>query len=343
MGAFLFMKPLLLTLILAAICTPQTARAIPFPSSQNSTAENPLTSSEVSAIRAKAEAGDPVAENAIGVMYRIGRGVAKDKEEAVHWYRKAAKHGNSAAMFNLGAAYYNGDGVAIDDVMSCAWFLLAEEAGYSEADAAVRRAASENSARITEASAKVAEMYESGNELPKDEFNALRWYRKAADGGAPEAAVKVAGMLLDGRNPSQAEYMEARKRCQDAADRQYSPGAYGMAIIYQRGLGVAKDPTEAAKWLIRAADLGHPKAMLQLAEAYWRGDGVKADLVAAYMWVWLAYNSNVPGSDRDEEALRKEMGQKDIGRAKKKADEWARQHGSLVLLRRSPGGTPPQQ
>jgi len=85
--------------------------------------------SQISELRAKAEAGDADAENALGVMYRTGEGVGQDKEEAVRWYRSAAKHGSAKAMFNLGAAYYNGDGVEVDDLLASAWFFLAQQAG----------------------------------------------------------------------------------------------------------------------------------------------------------------------------------------------------------------------
>ena len=137
--------------------------------------------------------------------------------------------------------------------------------------------------------------------------------------------------MVNGRNPTPEEFAEARKHCEDAASRHYSPGAYCMAVIYRAGLGVAKDPAETAKWLTRAADLGHPRAVLPLGEAYWKADGVKPDLITGYMWIWLAYRSRVPGAELDEEAIRKEMSAKDIEKAKKKADAWALQHRVLVV------------
>jgi TPR repeat protein len=281
--------------------------------------------------RKAADQGDADAENSLGTMYRMGEGVAKDRDEALRWYHKAARDGSAAAMFNLGAAYYNGDGVNIDDVTSCAWFLLAQEAGYPQADDAVSRATTESPARPIQASEKIGEMYGKGGELPKNPSKALMWYRKASDGGAPEAGVNVAGLLVNGRNPTPTEFAEARKRCEDAANLNYSPGAYCMAVIYRTGLGVAKDPAETAKWLMRAADLGHPQAILQLGEAYWKADGVKPDPVNAYMWILLAYRSRVPGAEQDEERIRKEMSAKDIEKAKKKADTWAIQHRGWVV------------
>jgi uncharacterized protein len=334
------MRIIFLGVILALVSiNQQTPEALP-PSPVQKTSRYPRTQAEVSQLRKNAEAGDAEAENMLGVMYSMGEGVDRDKAEAVRWYHKAAKHGNSAAMFNLGAAYYNGDGVGVDDVASCAWFLLAQEAGYSQADDAVRRASLESANAPIQAAQKIGQMYEGGEELPKDPTKALKWYREAGDGGVPEADVRVAGLLLaKGANPTPEAYAEARKRCEDAANLHNAQGTYCMALIYQRGLGVSKDPVEAAKWLSRAADLGHPKAVLQLGEAYWKGDGVKPDLATAYMWIWMAYRSKVPGAEKDEEGLRSEMRTKDMEKAKKKADLWVIQHHFLVL-RQTPADSP---
>jgi len=176
--------------------------------------------------------------------------------------------GNAKAMFNLGASYYNGDGVAIDDVTSYAWFLLAQEASNPAADEAMQRALSEKSAPPGAACVKVAQMYETGAELPKGSNEALKWYRKAADAGNPGADVKVTSLLLiSGHSRTREEDTEARQRCEDAANRQFSPGAYCLALLYERGIGVTKDPIEGVKWLGRAAELGNSRAVLELGEA----------------------------------------------------------------------------
>lgn len=105
-----------------------------------------------------------------------------------------------------------------------------------------------------------------------------------------------------------------------------------MAVIYKKGLGVAVDPVATVTWLNRSADLGHPRATLDLAEAFSKGEGVRPNLVTAYMWVWLAFNSKVPGSEEQEEAIRKQMTAKEIARAKQKAFEWIQKHRPLGLL-----------
>jgi TPR repeat protein len=291
--------------------------------------------------RRAADQGDAAAEYNLGIMYRVGEGVAMDKEEAIRWYKRSAKHGDAKAMFNLGASYYNGDGVAVDDTASYAWFLLAREAGNAAAADALRRAASERLASPAAAYMRVARMYDTGDELPMNSIEALKWYRKAADAGDAEAAVKVASLLLaSGRRPTPDEYAESRQRCEGAA-KQYSPGAYCMALIYRRGTGVTRDLVEGARWLDRAAELGHPRAALELGEAYWRGEGVKPDLLSAYMWIWLAYSSKVPGAEQDEQSLRKEMSSKQMERAKQKAIEWSRRHYFLTLRQSPPDSSPP--
>lgn len=81
-----------------------------------------------------AEAGDPVAQNNIGFMYRKGRGIPLDEAEAVKWYRRAAEQGFPEAMTNLGFMYDEGRGVEQDFVESYKWFLLAAERGREGAE-----------------------------------------------------------------------------------------------------------------------------------------------------------------------------------------------------------------
>lgn len=293
--------------------------------------------------RKAADQGDAMAENNLGVMYHVGAGVGQDKQEAVRWYIKAAKHGNAKAMFNLGACYYNGDGVGVDDVESYAWFLLAQQAGDPGAGEAIQRAESDmvSPARHRPAAyVRIAQMYEAGDDLPQDANEAIKWYRKAANGGDADASVKLATLLLSpGRRPTQLEYDEARKRCEEAS-KVSSGGAYCVALIYKHGMGVKQDPAKSAEWLSRAAEMGHARAALELGEAYWRGEGVKTDPVRAYMWIWLVHDSK--GAERDEEALRNEMTDKQIEQAKHKANEWLRTHRFVTLRRREADSPPPQ-
>jgi hypothetical protein len=318
-----------------------------------------LSSAEISQLRVKAEAGDPTAQFAMGKAYEDGKGVPQSDEQAVEWYRKAAEQGNApaqndlgliylagrgverskeealkwshkaarqkypAAMFNLGAAYYNGDGVAADiDVVSAyAWFLLAQEAGSESAADAVRRMNADSRSFDTSAAfEKIADMYAQGNDLPKDYGEGVRWYRRAAERGGIRVRTKLAGLLIEGQ-----DYDEGRRLCEEGAKQKYPPAVYCVGLIYQRGLGVIRNPVEAAKWFNRAAELGYTPAMLRLGEMYSKGSGVSLDKISAYAFILLA-SSKIPEAEQERASLEKEMSSHDVEKGKKKAIQWAKKY-----------------
>jgi len=80
-----------------------------------------------------AEQGNANAQNLVGEMYFLGKGVKQDYQEAAKWYRKAAEQGDANAQYNLGLLYENGQGVLKDDIMAYALFNLAAVQGCEEA------------------------------------------------------------------------------------------------------------------------------------------------------------------------------------------------------------------
>lgn len=80
-----------------------------------------------------AEAGDAVAQNSIGYMYRRGFGIAQDEAVAARWYRRAAEQGLVEAMTNIGFMHDEGRGVERDWVQSYKWFVLASRRGIERA------------------------------------------------------------------------------------------------------------------------------------------------------------------------------------------------------------------
>ena len=66
-------------------------------------------------------------------MYDRGRGVAKDQEEAVKWFRRAAEQGIAQAQYSLGVRYLNGQGVPKDQMQAVAWLSLAAANGAPDA------------------------------------------------------------------------------------------------------------------------------------------------------------------------------------------------------------------
>lgn len=271
--------------------------------------------------RRSAEQGSPTAENDMGIMYGLGEGVPRDKEEAVKWYARGAKHGNSQAMFNLGASYYNGDGVGQDEVQAYVWFLLGQDLGNPIADAAAKRSAATLTGETADAYQRISEMYEKGDELPKDNAEALRWLKKAADRG-PGAKVVLAMRYLNGPEAAQ-HYSEAFELCKAAAAEAASarfvdpPAVNCIAGIYRRGLGVNKNPSEAIKWYQKAAG-NNAHAAHELAGMYATGEGTKVDRPEAFMMFFQAALFGMKNSRQEALAVWQQM---DKGEQRKTSDK----------------------
>jgi alpha/beta superfamily hydrolase len=132
-------------------------------STSQQSATNTVGQSKIQQVRTAAEHGIAEAQTNLGWMYETGRGVAKDKKEAVRWYRLAAEQGYANAQYNLGVMYMNGPGVTKDEKEAVRWYRLAAEQGYASAQY------------------NLGVMYANGQGVAKDEKQAVRWYRKAAE------------------------------------------------------------------------------------------------------------------------------------------------------------------
>jgi len=265
--------------------------------------------------RKAAEQGNAGAENSLGIMYSMGLGVEKNKEEAVNWYRKAAKQGSPDAMFNLGASYYNGEGIAENPVSAYAWFLLAKEAGSTAAVDAVRRSASELGPRLSpQAVVQIGDMYEDGNDLPKNYSEAARWYRKQADKD-PEAAMRLVTLLMNGAGVNR-DYGEAMTLCKGAASGNHADAQFCVGYLYEHGLGVPANTKEAWKWYTEAAPR-NAKAALALSDMYLKGAIVPVDRAQAFWFLFLAFRNGSLAAKAQAHSLRQELTQDEAKRLAK--------------------------
>ena len=84
-----------------------------------------------------ARAGHPDAQHLMGLMYYMGRGVARDYKQAFAWHLKAAQQGKADAQYVVGAMYYTGNAVPQDQKHAVSWFRKAAEQGHGEAQHAL--------------------------------------------------------------------------------------------------------------------------------------------------------------------------------------------------------------
>lgn len=140
--------------------------------------EGPTPGEKFEALLEDARAGDPVAQNSLGVMYYTGEAVSttvtgqvldNDPELAAGWFYRSAEQGYADAQFNLGLMYANGEGVEQDMHEAVELFKKAAEQGHVDAQN------------------NLGALYFMGEGVERDEDKAIAWFEKAAAQGNEEA------------------------------------------------------------------------------------------------------------------------------------------------------------
>ena len=266
-------------------------------------------------VRKMAEAGDDLAQYALGKMYSYGEGTDKNAQEGVKWSLKSAAQGNPEAQCNIGYAYSQGKGLETDDKKAAEWY----------------RKAAENGSPI--AQYNLGTFYETGIGVRADKGEAFRLYKLAAAQGESAAQYRLAQEYEDGAG-GQADKKEAFRLYGAAANSGNASAQYRLGLMYDAGEVVPKNSAAAIKWwcltvnhnpesqsdmtqligsaknqIIRAAcqkpesDAGPDRAaagngdsaaQYKLAEAHRTGAGAKLDGREAFRLYSLAADAGYP-------------------------------------------------
>jgi TPR repeat protein len=90
-------------------------------------------------------------------------------------------------------------------------------------------------------------IYETGEHGVQSEYEAHKWFLRAAFHGVAAAQAKVSEYCRDGRGvPKNDE--EAFKWCRKAAEQGHGLSQIRLAAMYRDGVGVERNPKEAKKW-----------------------------------------------------------------------------------------------
>lgn len=135
-------------------------------------------------------------------------------------------------------------------------------------------------------------MYAGGRSVPRDDAEAVKWFRLAAHQADPVAQ-------------------------------------FQLGVMYVKGYGVPQDYDEAARWYRLAADQRNPQAQFDLALLYVAGEGVPQNYISAHMWLNLAA-AYFPASDirsrrmaaANREFVESKMTRDQITEAQRLAREW---------------------
>ena len=69
----------------------------------------------------------------LGDMYFSGRGVVQNYEEAVKWFKEAARQGEPDSMFHLAICYNDGLGVEVDHDLVAHYLYESADRGFQRA------------------------------------------------------------------------------------------------------------------------------------------------------------------------------------------------------------------
>ena len=182
-----------------------------------------------------AKRGYTVAMNNIGLLYANGHGVQQNYIEAFNWWHQSAYLGNAWAMNSVGDLYENGLGTSRNLQMAMTWYQSAATQGEPMA------------------MYNVGVLYESGAGVTRDDAEALAWFRKSAGLGYASAMHSIGKMYVDGRAVG-ADPVEALAWYSVAAVR-YPPEDAAEAEINRKEiaqLSISMDAEQRARATDRA-------------------------------------------------------------------------------------------
>lgn len=121
-----------------------------------------------------------------------------------------------------------------------------------------------------------------------------------AKSGDVASQSSVAVMYANGQGVVKDE-AEARKWMRKAAEQNDSRSQRNLYLIYSQGdLGVSKDQTEAMKWLMKAVEQNEAQAQYFLGAELLKGKNMPTDIAQAYAWVKIALLNGIHSDDREK-------------------------------------------
>jgi TPR repeat protein len=123
--------------------------------------------------------------------------------------------------------------------------------------------------------------------VQKDEMEAVKWYRQAAEQNNDVAQNTLGDCYFQGHGVVKDE-VEGVMWYRKAAEQNFAPAQCNLGVCCRDGRGVQKDEVEAVKWFRKAAEQGDAVGQVGLGGCYVKAQGVAKDAVEAYKWYLLA-------------------------------------------------------
>ncbi|WP_201352819.1 tetratricopeptide repeat protein [Hydrogenimonas urashimensis] len=183
------------------------------------------------------------------VKEKVFKGISKEYDRALYWFRKIAQSGHVKAQFYLGVMYAAGRDIDVDYKESAHWFKKAALQGDELAQL------------------NIAMDYINGLGVGKDVKKGMAWLEKAARQGNVKAQNYLGYLFASGESVSQ-NYEKARYWYLKAAKQNYATAQYNLALMYCLAKGVQRDLKQCAYWTKQAYENGLKKESSLLWEKY---------------------------------------------------------------------------
>ena len=231
-----------------------------------------------------------MAQVKLGFVHSYGIGMFREESDGLKWFRRAAESGSAVGQYYVGRMYARGGlGVHQNEREAVDWFMRAAAATDEESAPnwfELRLARWLNTPPPTRpqvaAMVELGELHASGVGGVRDEVEAERWFRLAADEGSAAAVYNLGVLYALGRGVSR-DQTRAGMLLRSAAEQGFDPAdevVYGMAagsppdrVVREEGAKLrrqglhclerrikSRGAVDAAEWFRRATRHGDATA-----------------------------------------------------------------------------------
>lgn len=236
-----------------------------------------LATEDIATLTKGAEQGRASAQYDLGVAYHEGDGVEQNYEKAFEWLQKAADQDFVPAWRSLGFMYTLGHAVPADMDKAVHYFTKAAEAGDAKAQY------------------NLGLLYTEGSYIPQDFQKGFFWLEKAVAQDHAEAMPYLADYYLISNRGIAQDVPKAMELLETAASKDVALAWLNLGLL--AGSGVLKsDTNKTAGYFTKAAEFGNAEAKYYLAMMYDIGEGVPKDPKKSLALYQEAAEAGVPGA-----------------------------------------------
>jgi uncharacterized protein len=241
-------------------------------------------------LKKKATKGSGEAQIDLAIMYEFGLIVSQNKDQALKYYKLAARQGYRPAENILKQVRQN-------DPEEVKKIIFSANKG------------------IAKAQYTLGMMYAEGQGVPQDKDKALKWYSHAAQ--QDKAMGEIVVDKFEHKNiPQELKFLT------NDAENGIAEAQLKLGMLYAHGEGVPQDDDQAGKWFQLAGEKGKFKAQYILGMMLVNGQGITKDYVLAHMWYNLSRLQGNEGAKSQISALEQSMTPEQIEQAQKMLREW---------------------